>query len=268
MDVDDIPMQIQQLVQGSVTTRSPIRFDSLGLPYPGAKPIPCIGATIKEVVVKSVVEYKLVNTDYVLELTLFRTWIGSDTTRDPVLSTAVAMYHNDWDDEMGRLTPTTGDRIWARPLKTFFGKGVGFDETDIGTKGVERFIAEVEAIQGLLADATMAADMITKQQQVEAETVIQALQESLEERTEADAVAQAMHLSLQEFEISDGANTVIEVARDITDTQYGDEAARDQHSRANSIDFPLLNLPLGSTPLTQNNADEVECIYGDLYSAD
>lgn len=248
IDASELPTQLQKMVEGSITTRSLIRLDSLGLPYPGVKPIPCSGATIKEVVVKSVIEYALNETDYVVELTLFRSWLGSDTRGDPILSTGVAMYHKDWDDEMGRLTATAGDRSWAEPLKTFFGKGFEKDELDIGSNGIERFIAEIEMIQDLLVEATTEAETLRKIRIAEAE---------------------AMQEQLQELDIEVGADTNTEVAQEsLTETQHGDEAAGDDHSRTNSVDFPLLDSSSGTGPPTQNNTNEVENVYEDIYSAD
>ena len=103
--------------------------------------------------------------------------MGSDTSVEPALSTTVAMYHDDWDYNMGRLTPTDEDRSWVRPLKTFFGKGVENDDTDIGSRGVERFIADVNSIQIFLDTAARNAEELQQQLEAQAEAEPQRLEE-------------------------------------------------------------------------------------------
>jgi hypothetical protein len=89
----------------------------------------------------------LQNSQYVVEIAIYRAWTGSKTECEPKVSAGVAMFHHDWDLQMEAIKNSTDRRHWKSDLSNFF--CIGND----GSGGLQGFIDEVETIQGFLSDA-------------------------------------------------------------------------------------------------------------------
>ena len=160
----EVPQQLDFMIKKSVNTRTAIRYDSLDLPYPDVKPVLGSGMKITAVVIKSVIQYAVIENDYVVEIAVYRRFLGPEM--EPEMSVGVSMYQKLWDsDEMRSLHGPNETRSWEDPLKAFFGHGFAKGEVIDGSKGVEKFLAEVETIQGFLVDAVKIAENASKPNQ-------------------------------------------------------------------------------------------------------
>ncbi|CZR61112.1 uncharacterized protein PAC_11008 [Phialocephala subalpina] len=160
----EVPQQLDLMIKKSVNTRTAIRYDSLDLPYPDVKPVPGSGMKITAVVIKSVIQYAVIENDYVVEIAVYRRFLGPEM--EPEMSVGVSMYQKLWDsDEMRSLHGPNETRSWEDPLKAFFGHGFAKGEVIDGSKGVEKFLTEVETIQGFLVDAVKIAGNASNQNQ-------------------------------------------------------------------------------------------------------
>ncbi|KAF8867265.1 hypothetical protein BDZ45DRAFT_8484 [Acephala macrosclerotiorum] len=160
----EVPPQLALMIQNSVNTRTPIRYDWLDLPYPDVKLVGGSGMHIIAVVVKSVIQFAVIENDLVVEMAVYRRFLGPGM--EPEMSVGVSMYKHLWDStHMRSLHGTTENRSWEDPLKTFFGYSHANGEVIDGSKGVEKFLAEVETIQGFLADAIKHAECFRTQTQ-------------------------------------------------------------------------------------------------------
>lgn len=148
-----VPESLEYLAQTSVTTRTPVCTDALGLSYPDVNPRARLGVEITGFLVKTTFEYALPDSGYVLELAVYRKWL--ERGEEPEITAGFSMYHRHWDDNMQKL-PRTSKRDWDDPLKEFFGRCSAKNEVP-GDEGVKIFLAEVERIQGLMADAVFEA---------------------------------------------------------------------------------------------------------------
>ncbi len=160
----DIPQPIELMIKNSVNTRTPVCVDAAGFLYPGVTPTPpdkeiC---NMTALVVKSVIQYAVADNDYVVEMSVYRRWV--QYSPEPEISAGVSMYHPDWDYKM-RSIGKTSCRTWDDPLKTFFGHGFAENEVVEGSKGVDKFLAEVETVQGFLVDASKEAEDFRKQRE-------------------------------------------------------------------------------------------------------
>ncbi len=106
---------------------------------------------------KSVVQYKVEESGYVIEIAIYRGWDGSNTRDEPTVQAAVSLFHPNWDTQMEAIEHTTRVRNFGPGLRNLFHNG-----TDDG-EGIEDFLTEVETIQGFLADAIKANAYQTSQ---------------------------------------------------------------------------------------------------------
>jgi len=159
----DIPKSLLALIRTCVTDKTKERVDFLGLPYPGITPRQSLNLGIDEVHIRSVYEYVFTQSQYVIEIAIYRSWQGCDVVgRDPEIQTSVSLYHRVWDEETGQGHPvnlnsmkltsavsienTTHDRSWDRDLKCFF-------EQKYQIGGIEGFLDHVVFIQDMLVNA-------------------------------------------------------------------------------------------------------------------
>lgn len=101
------------------------------------------------VVVRSVYQYLLKDSGYIVEIAVYREWNGYNTKAQPKMLSGVSMFHPVWDAEMGSIENTTFSRNWDPQLNCFFGQGQN--------GGIQKFLEDVVLIQGLLSDAARAA---------------------------------------------------------------------------------------------------------------
>lgn len=112
------------LIQGCVGPRTKDRLDLNGLPYPAIdfqnKEV-SLDIPVSSIVVRSVYGYAFKNSQYIVEVAVYRSWdvttkviqgrgnparptkrIWDYKRTEPEVQTGVSMYHNIWDEETGR----------------------------------------------------------------------------------------------------------------------------------------------------------------------
>jgi hypothetical protein len=144
--INDVPFSLLSLIDGSLSGNSKQRVDRLGFTYPGVSPKFVYGLDVRVVVVRSVYQYMLRDSGYIVEIAVYREWIGYNTTGEPRMLSSVSMFHPAWDDEMDSIENTTRERNWDPQLRCFF-------ERENQSGGIQKFMEDVVFIQGLLSDA-------------------------------------------------------------------------------------------------------------------
>ncbi|EHK96868.1 hypothetical protein M7I_7409 [Glarea lozoyensis 74030] len=143
---DPLP-EWQKLVERSVTAQTKDRMDANGVPYPGVTV--SYGITkVERVIVRSTIKYKFANSGYVVEIAVYRGWVGSDTRPEPEIRLGVTMYHPVWDYSMQSIEDTTEVRDWDKDLTQFFNNG------EEGSHGIPYFLTEVDLIKSYLSEAS------------------------------------------------------------------------------------------------------------------
>ena len=140
---ETIPEDIYSIIAESVTAKSRGLRDELGLEYPEIRPKNCYGVEIISTVLRSVIQYMLIDSGYIVEIAIYRIWQGSNTKVAPRMAAGVSMFHRSWDTEMASIEGSVGERGWTKDLVNFFD----------GERGLKGFIDEVDNIQGHLIDA-------------------------------------------------------------------------------------------------------------------
>lgn len=148
--IADLPSTMLSLIEGSLSGKSKEREDCLGLSYPGVSPSTQYGLDVRNVVVRSVYQYMLKETGYIVEIAVYREWDGCNTAKEPKMLSSVSMFHPVWDGQMDSIEYTTKERDWDRQLRCFF---EGPDQNG----GIPKFMEDVILIQGLLTDAARAS---------------------------------------------------------------------------------------------------------------
>jgi len=99
-----IPSSLLALIKTCVTNETKDRVDTLGLPYPGITPRQSLDLGIDEVHIRSVYEYVFTESQYIIEIAIYRSWQGCQVVdRQPQIQTSVSMYHRVWDEETGKI---------------------------------------------------------------------------------------------------------------------------------------------------------------------
>ncbi|KAI9051232.1 hypothetical protein LZ554_005333 [Drepanopeziza brunnea f. sp. 'monogermtubi'] len=148
-EVASIPSEIYQLIKDSISAKSDVREDGLGLEYPQVKPRATSQIRIDKVVVRSDILYKLRDSGYIVEIAIYRSWAGTTSTRgEPVMEASVSMFHPLWDEWMESIENTSR-------FRDFGGSGLNnlFPSSPDWT-GMEMFFRETTAVQSLLVKAT------------------------------------------------------------------------------------------------------------------
>ena len=113
--LDHVPEEMQDLIQKTLPEDFVEITDFSGLTYPKVKLHIPYGTAVERVVMRI---FK--DTAYVVEVTVYRTWLGSDTTGAHTASCGVSMYNIDWDTNMNSLEDIRSRRNWSPSLKEFF----------------------------------------------------------------------------------------------------------------------------------------------------
>jgi hypothetical protein len=119
------------------------------LSYPGVAPRFTNGLDVRTVVVRSVYQYLLRDSGYIVEIAVYREWNGYNTTGEPKMLSSVSMFHPIWDDHMNSIENTSSEREWDPELNCFFVQ----DQSG----GIPKFMEDVVLIQALLSDAARAS---------------------------------------------------------------------------------------------------------------
>lgn len=148
--IEEWPSQLTELINNSVAVNSPVRGDTLGLSYPGVSPGPrCpYGVIISKVVVRSVIHYLVRDSGYIIEIAIYRTWEGDNTSEEPKMASSVSLYHPSWDLTTESIEMTTKVRGWDKSLSHFFDNG-----DRVG--GLQTLMDEIGTIQGFLSAAQL-----------------------------------------------------------------------------------------------------------------
>lgn len=93
------------------------RKDQFGLLYPSVQLLPHPNIRIHETCVRSVEQYRLTGTPYILEAAIYRRWNGGDTTIDPSAAYGLTLYNKEWDILM---SPTKHTRDLGSEVCDFF----------------------------------------------------------------------------------------------------------------------------------------------------
>ena len=100
----DIPKAFQSLIETSITAKSATHTDALGLPYPYPKVVLKTSQPpefeVTSVVVRSVIQYMLEGSGYIVEIAIYREWTGRNTSLEPELKASVSMFHQEWNWQM------------------------------------------------------------------------------------------------------------------------------------------------------------------------
>lgn len=145
--LESTPREVLSLIADSVSPRTKVGKDALGLDYPIVAPRSTTELTVNRINVKSAIEYKMKSSGCVIEIAIYREWTGEKIVGEPTTKASVSLYHPGWDDEMESIEHTTRVRNFGPGLINLF-------NTSYETKGIPNFLAEVETIQGFLVDAT------------------------------------------------------------------------------------------------------------------
>ena len=142
--INTVGATLQALIDSSISSSSTTRSDSLGLEYPEVSPQAPCEILVDRVVVRSVSQYMLKDSGYVVEFSIYRQWIGYDTTPPPKLFCAVTLGSQTWDYEMLSIEGQTGERQWDPQLRTFFpdrtGEGTGFYDFTDSVRHVQKYL--------------------------------------------------------------------------------------------------------------------------------
>lgn len=135
----------RQLAENSIAPNTRGRIDELGLIYPNVTPHKHYSnIKVETTILRSSLKYKLTESDYILEIGIYRLWPGNNTKAEPLIQASVSMYHASWDSEMASFEGTTYERKWNSDLTQFF--NIGKEHTH----GFEGLLREIQGIKDRL----------------------------------------------------------------------------------------------------------------------
>ncbi|KAH7323734.1 hypothetical protein BKA65DRAFT_481536 [Rhexocercosporidium sp. MPI-PUGE-AT-0058] len=145
----EVPSPLYALIKESISVKSKVRKDCHGLEYPEVTPSKYNKSDfrIETVVVRSVIQYKFLDSDFFVELAIFREWDGANTTGEPIMKASVSMFHPEWDTHMESIEHTTRIRDFGPGLANLF---------NYQTEWLVPFLDEIAFTQGLLVDVARA----------------------------------------------------------------------------------------------------------------
>jgi hypothetical protein len=133
------PKVFQKLVEGSISGTSTFATENSRLVFPAVRLLVPEGVVVDKVLVRSALQYKLLNTSYIAEVAVYHGWNSSDTKQVPVTSCGISLYHKDWDLLM---TPDEGiEGSKALDMRSLFPDESGTDD------GISNFLAHVQTLR-------------------------------------------------------------------------------------------------------------------------
>ncbi|KAL5315570.1 hypothetical protein ACEPPN_016438 [Leptodophora sp. 'Broadleaf-Isolate-01'] len=145
----EVPSPLYALIKESISVKSKVRKDCHGLEYPEITPSRNSQSefSIQSIVVRSVIQYKFLDSGFFVELAIFREWLGANTMGEPTMKASVSMFHPEWDTHMESIEHTTRIRDFGTGLTNLF---------NYQTDWLIPFFDEVAFTQGLLVDVARA----------------------------------------------------------------------------------------------------------------
>ncbi|PVH83109.1 hypothetical protein DL98DRAFT_617514 [Cadophora sp. DSE1049] len=149
----EVPSPLYDLIKKSISVDSKVLKDCHGLEYPELKTAPEKPPQYKRdfkitsVVVRSVIQYKLIDSGFFVEVSIFREWLGDRMRGEPTMKTSVSMFHPEWDTQMESIEHTTRVRDFGPGLIHLFNGQAAW---------LVPFLDEVAFTQGLLVDVAKA----------------------------------------------------------------------------------------------------------------
>lgn len=183
---DSSRKEFEKLIEGSISKHH--RVDSLPIRYPQVHPDPRYNPELQitKLVMRSVIQYALQNSGFVVELSFYRSWYGPDTKPEPQIAASISMFHPRWDLEMESMENSTAGRNWKRGLSNFF------------ENGFDTFFNEVQEIQELLSVTANEAEQeaAARQADMEAQAGLEVERKAAQEAA-ADQIAADAEIALQ-----------------------------------------------------------------------
>lgn len=144
-EIFEVPSQLYALIKESISVKSKVRKDCHGLEYPEVTPTRYNKSEfqITSIVVRSVIQFKLFESGFLVELAIYREWFGANTVGEPVMHTGVSMFHPAWETQMEAIEHTTRVREFGPGLVHLFNDQPAW---------LVPFLDEVAFTQGLLVD--------------------------------------------------------------------------------------------------------------------
>ena len=141
--LSSVPDLLQKYVSGCLDAKTTEREDALGLKFPGVKPRHPVSVSVRSVAVRSSFQFLNRDSNFVVDVSIYREWNRTYTNPEPKLMTSVSMFHRGWESAMEAIA-STANRDWDTELRTFFPNHKGKD-------GLRVFLDDVQWVQELLS---------------------------------------------------------------------------------------------------------------------
>lgn len=136
------------------------QIDALGCPFPAISMNKDYNFDVKEIVIRSCYDYQFLQSDYILEIAIYRSWTRDEWKQSPKpapkVESSITMYHPFWDFEMVETKNTAKIRTWDKELNCFFPvpEDAG-GETSAWKGGLQGLLYEARAIKEMLLIASI-----------------------------------------------------------------------------------------------------------------
>jgi len=145
---DDEITEVPSILRNLASTDSVMEcVDDLGLAYPLPSLSVPPGTKVGEVFIRSVVQFQLTDTSYVVEIATYRIWEGNYAKVEPTSRCGVSFRDMAWDDNMAPVIGLNHGRSWDSEFEVFF-------PDQPGTRsGFLEFLGKVREVQKFLGSA-------------------------------------------------------------------------------------------------------------------
>jgi hypothetical protein len=141
--MSQVPGVFREILASIAFARSEQAIADSPWQFPFVAPRAAPGCTIGEYCVRSVFQYRVKSTLYVLEFVVCRGWKGGRSHEPPSQEYQVRLYHSGWDNLIGSDLKGQPSDGWD--WNSFFGA------TPNTTPGLDQFLTTVQALQALMA---------------------------------------------------------------------------------------------------------------------
>lgn len=135
----DPPKVFQKLIEGSICGTSTFAVGKARFLYPTVRLLAPEGIVVDNVLVRSTLQYKLINTSYIAQVAVYHGWNSSDAKQALVPNCGISLYHKDWDLLM---TPDEGIEC-PKPLDI---RSL-FPDESCADDGISSFLAHVQTLR-------------------------------------------------------------------------------------------------------------------------